>query len=176
MREHATVTALTTTNTLMCTCKKKLSVRQSKVDVEDREAFLRRGQVTAESSTIRLEGPMFLIVIVRIEGWRGLIKWMRFVWRCGFIENAVVPLGVQSLLLSLCRRAWNWLLPALRCAVGVGVPCSRGRGGRETLGKRWLARLSLPHVCVAGVGECSRRLRYRLNPEQTYLKAWQPRL
>ena len=46
---------------------------------------------------------------------------------------------------SLCHRAWNWLLPALRCAVGVGVPCSTG-GGRETRGKRWLARLS--HTCM----------------------------
>ena len=30
-----------------------------------------------------------------------------------------------------------------------------------------MARLSLTHVCVAGVEECSRRLRYRLNPEHS---------
>ena len=51
-------------------------------------------------------------------------------WRTSeFIEVHVVPLqAYRRLLLSLCRRALNWLLPALRSA--VGMPDSRG-GGRQ---------------------------------------------
>ena len=69
-----------------------------------------------------------------------------------------MPLGVQCSCSLFGRRAWNWLLSALRCA--VGVPYSRGAVGRHVESADW-------HVYVAGVGKCSRRLGYRLNPERS---------
>ena len=101
---------------------------------------------------------------MRIEGWRGLIKSRRFVWRCGFIESAIVPLGVQLVALSAIARGTG---SCRRCDVPSASACLVVRGAveRHVESADWHG--SLTHVCVAGVGECSRRLRYRLNPEHS---------
>ena len=103
---HVTLNALTTTNTLMRTWKKKTCPTSLESRRKARGRFvllLHPRGVVDDAPTIRLEGPMIIT-----EVWIVDCRFRSDKISCGdnvsFIEVSVVPLGVHVLLLSLPSR------------------------------------------------------------------------
>ena len=86
---------------------------------------------------------------------------------CLWAYRLVAALSAVELETGSCRRCD---VPSAHLVEGGGGGGGGGGVQRRVGSADWYG--SLTHVCIAGVGECSRRLRYRLNPEHAYIKKY----